>query len=403
MPTIVDYSHFTGRHWETGSVHNFMAQRGFVAPHTGRPYSEALLLGVSGGITFGYFTFAYEGYDPQCNILTRNTFDPLDTLLSRLGVVQYLEHTRKAERAIDILVDTLEEGQPAIVWADYWRLPYNALPQDEGMWGAFPIVVYGYEPDEDAVYIADRASVPLTITTGELSAARGRIKKDKFRMLTLDAPNLDKLASAVRLGICDTIQLFTEKPPKGSANNFGLAGLQHWAKMLSNPKGRASWEKLFPAGLAMYAGLTSAYNFAFLFGKGLEQDAERTMYTDFLEEAAVLLNRPALNEVAELYRASAAAWQQLPALLLPEEVPGLGEARELMWAKHRLFLEQGGAALAEIEQADGRLTEIRRLMMEAFPLNAAQVAAHRERLADQIMVIHDAEVAAVSALREAMA
>jgi hypothetical protein len=50
---------------ENGSVHNFFAARGFTAPHTGEPYSEALLLGVSGGVTFGYFTFHYEGYDPQ--------------------------------------------------------------------------------------------------------------------------------------------------------------------------------------------------------------------------------------------------------------------------------------------------------------------------------------------------
>ncbi len=74
MPTIADYNQFEGTHWETGSIRNFMAARGFTAPHTGKPYSEAFLLGISGGITVGYFNFAYEGVDPQCNILTRNTF-----------------------------------------------------------------------------------------------------------------------------------------------------------------------------------------------------------------------------------------------------------------------------------------------------------------------------------------
>ena len=51
---------FTGRHWETGSIHNALAVQGIKAPHTGQPYSEALLLGVSGGIAFGYFTFEYK-------------------------------------------------------------------------------------------------------------------------------------------------------------------------------------------------------------------------------------------------------------------------------------------------------------------------------------------------------
>lgn len=403
MPTVANYNQFAGIHWETGSVRNFFAQRGFTAPHTGQPYSEAFLLGASGGITMGYFTFLYEGYDPQCNILTRNTFDPLDKMLSRLGVVQYVEQTAKAERAERILIDTLEGGQPAIVWADMWSLSYNALPQDEGMWGAFPLVVHGYEPREDAVSIADRARVPLRVTIEEFAAARGRIKKIKNRLLTLDAPVQDKLASAVRLGICDTIQLYIEKPPKGSKNNFGLSAYQFWAKMLTNPKQRLSWEKQFPAGLPMYAGLTSAYNFAFLFGKGTSQDAERDLYADFLDEAAVLLDLPALNDAAEKFRSAADTWRQLPSFLLPDSIQPFAESRELMLRKHILFLDQGGSALEEIETIHSRLADIRESMKGDFPLTQAEVEAFRERLAGQILAINDAEATAVEVLQAAIA
>jgi hypothetical protein len=403
MPTIANYNQFDGTHWETGSVRNFFAQRGFRAPHTSEPYSEAFLLGISGGIVMGYFTFLYEGYDPQCNILTRNTFDPLDKMLSRLGVVQALEHTAKPERAEAILIDTLEGGQPAIVWADMWSLPYNALPRDEGMWGAFPLLVYGYEPGEETVYIADRARVPLTITPAELAAARSRIKKIKNRLLTLDAPVEDKLASAVRLGICDTIQLFSEKPPKGSKNNFGLNAYQFWAKMLTQPKQRLSWEKQFPAGLPMYAGLTSAYNFAFLFGKGKEQDAERGLYANFLQEAALLLHNPALNEAAAWFRAAASAWQQLPSFLLPDAIQPFAESRELMLHKHTRFLDRGGQALEEIQAINNRLGEIRAAMTANFPLTQEEVLAFRERLAEKILAIHDVEETAVQALQDAIA
>ena len=367
------------------------------------PYSEALLLGVSGGAVMGYFTFLYKGYDPQCNILTRNTFDPLDKMLSRLGVVQTVQHTAKADRAVDILVDTLQGGQAAIIWADMWSLPYNALTWDEGMWGAMPLVVYGYEPEEDSVYIADRAAGPLMVTPAELAAARGRIKKFKHRLLTLDAPRPEKLASAVRLGICDTIQLYTEKPPKGSKNNFGLNAYKFWAKMLTQPKQRLSWEKQFPAGLPMYAGLTSAFNFAFLFGKGTRQDAERGMYADFLQEAALLLNIPALNKAAAQFRTAASAWQQLPGFLLPDDIRPFAESRELMLRKHTLFLEQGGAALEEIQAINSRLDEIRESMMSDFPLTQEQVVAFRERLAGQILAIHDAEETAVQSMQDAIA
>jgi len=402
MPTIANYSQFDGTHWETGTVRNFFAQRGFSAPHTGKPYSEALLLGASGGIVMGYFTFLYKGYDPQCNILTRNTFDPLDKMLSRLGVVQNIQQTAKAQRAEKILIDTLEEGQPAIVWADMWSLPYNALPWDKGMWGAMPVIVYGYEPEEDVVRIADRARVPLTVTSGELAAARGRIKKFKHRLLTLEAPVHEKLAAAVRLGICDTIQLFTEKPPKGSKNNFGLNAYQFWAKMLRQPKQRLSWEKQFPAGLPMVAGLTSAYEFSSLFGKGGDEDGERGMYADFLDEAALLLENRSLKEAAAQFRTAAAVRQQLPATLLPDEMEPFGETRQLMLRKHMLFLEKGGGGLEEIQAINARLGAIREGISSDFPLAQAEVEAFRERLAEQILAIHDAEATAVQALQDAM-
>jgi Butirosin biosynthesis protein H, N-terminal len=78
-----------------------------------------LLLGISGGVVMGYFSFAYKGHDPQARILTRNTFNPLDTMLSRLRVVQNRRQTTKPQKGIDNLVDTLSDGEPAIVWADF--------------------------------------------------------------------------------------------------------------------------------------------------------------------------------------------------------------------------------------------------------------------------------------------
>ncbi|MGW8252019.1 MAG: BtrH N-terminal domain-containing protein, partial [Anaerolineales bacterium] len=207
MTVLKDYNHYNGRHWETGSVRNYYAYRGVKAPHSGQPYSEALLLGVSGGIVMGYFSFAYEGYDPQARILTRNTFDPWDTMLGRLGAVQNVAQTSSLQTAIKKLEETLEAGVPAIVWADMFSLPYNALPQDEGMWAMMPVLVYGYSRAENHAWIADRASAPLVISAEELDQARGRVKKHKHRLITLEPPDPGKLAGAVQKGIWDCIKL----------------------------------------------------------------------------------------------------------------------------------------------------------------------------------------------------
>jgi hypothetical protein len=403
MPTLADYDQFAGAHWETGTVRNHYAYRGVVAPHTGEPYSEALLLGVSGGLVFGYFNFIYQGMDPQCNLLTRNTFDPWDTMLSRLGVVQDRIQTASAARATQALKETLESGVPAIVWADMWSLPYNGLTSQDGMWWMAPVLVYGYEEDAGAAYLADRAQVPLKTTTDALAAARGRVKKDKHRLITLASPEPAKLAAAVRAGIWDTIRLFTEKPPKGSKNNFGLAAYRFWAKNLSDPRARLSWEKQFPAGLPMVAGLTSAYEYGFLFGKGEAEDGERGMYADFLGEAAVILDAPGLSEAAASFREAGAAWGVLAQALLPDGTTPFGETRALMRRRHQLFLAEGNASLAERTALSEQLATLRQQISEAFPLGAATVTAHRERIADAVMAIHDVEARAIEQLRDAMA
>lgn len=400
MTVLRDYNRFIGRHWETGSVANFFAYRGIKAPHTGEPFSEALLLGISGGIVMGYFTFAYEDYDPQARILTRNTFDPMDTLLSRLGVVQEIVHTPNPDKAKSRLQETLDDGLPAIVWADMFSLTYNHLEYDRGMWAMMPVLVFGLDESTDRVWIADRARVPLFTTTEVFKEAWSRVKKFKHRSLTLSPPDHTKLQAAVRKGIWDCIKLFTEAPPKGSKNNFGLAAFRWWADLLRKPKQRLSWEKEFPAGGKMYAGLTSAFSDITTFGK--DGFAERDLYADFLEEAALLLGNPGLSEVAAHFHISAKAWESLSQTLLPDDVPMLGETRRLMLKRHQSFLDQGNTALDDIRQIDKRLAQIKTRVAGEFPLDQSGVEALRDRLSDQVMHIHDIEQEAIEQLQEVM-
>lgn len=399
MTILTDYNAFAGRHWETGSVHNYYAYRNVCAPHTGKPISEALLLGVSGGIVFGYFSFAYEGYDPYVAILTRNTFDPLDTMLSRLGVMQNVRQTTSPAKGTSNLVATLEEGIPAIVWADYFSLPYNAPEQDEMMWGMFPVVVYGL--DETTAYLADRAGVGLTVSAETLLKSRTRVKKSKNRIATLEAPDFAKLPAAVTAGIWDTINLFTEKPPKGSRNNFGLQAYQHWIKLLTKPKQRKSWAKVFPSGRNLYCALTSTYERVAAFGQA-KGGAEREQYADFLDEAALILDKPQLNAVAQLCRHSATLWHQLGAILLPDAVAGLGESRQLIDKRRDLFTEKGGDALDQIVATKEQLAEIKAGVSADFPLTQPQVDQLQQTIADHVQQIHDSERDMMTALKAAM-
>lgn len=404
MPVLRDYRHFSGRHYETGAVHNILAYQGRAAPHTGAPLSEALLLGVSGGIAFGYFTFEYKGYDPQVALLTRNTFDPLETLLNRLGIARDVLQTASAETAYENLVNVLEGGHPALVWLDKMSLPYTVVPYDERNWMTGPVVVYGV--DGDTAYVADRSAQPLTVTREALDRARGRVKKDRFRILVLDTPQMDKLSTAVHEGIWQCIRLYTEAPPRGRKESFGLAGLAYWAEMLTNTRNRQSWARYFPPGRRMLAALAGgpaqpgAWDWIKTWGTA--DGAERGVYADFLDEAAGLLGEPRLEDVAVRFREAAAVWNGLAQAMLPDTVSPLGEIRALKAHKHHLFIEQGDAALDEIREVNAQLELLRATASEAFPLDEAEAAAFREALAERVRQILTIERDAVAALQAAM-
>jgi hypothetical protein len=401
MPVLSNYNEFEGRHWETGTARNFWAYRGIKAPHTGQPYSEALLMGVSGGIVMAYFSFQWEQGDPQARILTRNTFDPMPRMLERLGVIQHMQQTSQPTKGLKNLLDTLEEGTPAIVWADAFTMPWTAtiIPIDE-MWWMAPMIVYGYDEAADTVWIADRAAVPLTCTTTQLADARARVKKDKFRLLTLDPPQEEKLTAAVQKGIWDCIKLFTEAPPKGGKDSFGFAAYRRLAEVLTKPKHRISWDKEFPPGRKLYAALTWLYSDIMTFGH--DGSAERDTYANFLDEAALILDKPALKNVAQQFRRSGQEWCILAEMVLPDDVPLLKETRDLMQRKHRLFIDQGSAATPKIHQIDTRLAAIKTAVAADFPMDAAEITALKERMAAQVMRLHDLESDAIASLQEAM-
>jgi hypothetical protein len=395
---------FNGRHWETGSIHNALAVQGVKAPHTGQPYSEALLLGISGGIAFGYFTFEYKGYLPHVALLTRNTFNPFATILERLGIAQDIQQTNKAETAEKNLRDILESGLYPILWADQFSLPYNCLPANEPMWGMMPILAV--EVDGQSVTITDRSSRPLHISMADLTKARERVKEDKYRLMTLDAPQTTKLAGAVHKGICQAISLFTEEPPRGARHNFGFAAYEKLAEMLVNTRNKQSWERFFGPGIRMYHALAGspvqpgAYQWVNTWGSA--DGADRGLYADFLLEAAQILNKPSLKESAAKFRESHKLWFAFADALLPDDIPLLGESKKLIKKKHDLFVNQGEDALPEIKQINSRLNELLSQSESEFPLSDAQAADLRANLRDILLKISSVERQAIDLLQGAI-
>jgi hypothetical protein len=400
MAFLKDYKAFDGYYWQSGSIRNALEYTGAKAPHTGKPYSEALLFGVSGGMAFGYFYFGYAGHDPQINLLTRNTFNLFEPILERLGIPYEQKQTTNADKARKNLLDALENGDAPIVIADIFSLPYVSHKYFEGeYWEMLPIVVYGYE--NGVALIADRAKVGLSVPAEALDKARGQVKKDKFAVITLGVPNEAKLQSAVTMGIWDCIKLFTENPPKGSKNNFGFAAYEHWQNMLNKSGHKASWAKILPRGRALFTGLLSAFEFSQLFGKDESRSAERLLMADFLDEAALILNKPALKAVRPQLEKAGTAWCKLGETMLPDAVSILKEARDLMIQKHSLFLNNSMESLGERQTIEKRLDELKAASVN-FQMSEAEVEALKGAIAVQVKEISVIEQEAIQMMRDAM-
>lgn len=399
MPTLSNFDAFTGYYWQTASIASALQYQDIKMPHTGKPISEALLFGVGGGMNFGYFFFHYEGYDPQVNILTRNTFNAFEPILGRLCIAYESKQTTSANKGVTNVTDALENGQAPIIWADMYHLPYYGLEYDEQNWAMMPMVVYGVEGD--IVHIADRARKGLSVSSEDFALARARVKKERHRVVTLDAPNSDKLASAVSLGLWDCIKLYTEKPPRGSAKNFGFKAYDKWIELLTRPKAKGSWAKTLPRGRELYVGLTTAFNFSMLFGKDTTHTAERYMMADFLEEAATILEKPAPADAAPIARKAGDAWREMGEILLPDDVPLLKEMRENLVASQTLFFEQGADSTEQrIALRDRR--EALKKESEEYPLSEDEVTAHQKKIAAQVAVIRDIEHDLITDLRGAL-
>jgi Butirosin biosynthesis protein H, N-terminal/Domain of unknown function (DUF4872) len=354
-----------GVHPETAAVANVLAHHGVVGGHTGEPLSEAMVLGIGGGLGAGYILWEFESRGGPILVLGfRNRWQYPDRwmrgLLDRLAVpAQHLE-TGGARTAARQLEEALAAGRPALATIDdqpigYWHLP----PEMEGH-GGYPIVVYAI--DGDLVHVDDRFVAPRAVPRDALDAARARVVSYRHRLCVIE-PDRDELPvelmrDAVRAGLADAAEHLA-----ADSDSFGLPAWRKWARMMTGKAAKA-WPRVFASGHGLAGALLSTY-------EGIQPVGRygghlRDLYADFLDEAAALLEDPALSDRATAWRAAAARWQALAELALPE-----GRLRELLAEIHATVVEGGDARSAAAELWELRRADVAVEVGELFPAMAS--------------------------------
>jgi hypothetical protein len=397
------YTQFGGHHRETAAVQHVLAHQGVTAPHTGQPFTESMLLGIGGGIGFVYFVFEFTSpdffYQGVFFSLSARYHDHLiPPLCERLGLPRDTRETGSARKAVANITGPLERGVPVIAWADRLHLPYYRLSPRLVKWAPpVPVVVYGYDEDGGAAYLAEISERPLTVPLDAFAQARSAQSYIKNRTVVIEPPPAPPdLPAAIRAGIRACWQALLE--PR--IRNLGVPGLEKWAALLVNPRDAKGWPRAFPPGARMYDGLRAIYEALAVDdtpGQGF-----RAMYADFLDEASGVVNEPELSDVAEHYRECAALWQALAEAALPESIPAFAETRDLLHRRRDLLVAQGEAAGDEIAAINERLHALSGEMDAAFPLSDAEAQSLRENLHDHIERLYEAESAAAHALKGAV-
>lgn len=329
---IEDFKQFGGKHCWTTSLKN-------VFDYHGLHLSEEMFFGLGGGLSFIYW---YMKFMPAPFVGGRygKGTEPLVNTCQRIGAEAAVIETSSAEKGYEELKKLIRQGEPVFIFVDMAYLPYMALPE-VAHFGGHTVVVYGLDEEKDTVYISDRAANPVTVSIGDLKKARSSKFPPfapKNKLLNIKYPskvgNLEKgIKEAIRESCTNML-----KPP---IKNIGLAGIQKWADLVTK------WPQHFK-GIHLFECLFNTFLYIEISGTGGR--FFRPMYAQFLKEASSILNKPALNEAAEIFTESGKAWSEIAVSALPDSWPTLKRIRELSVKKNRIFEEQRSGALEEMKK-----------------------------------------------------
>ena len=397
---VKNYKRFGGTNPYTASIRNVAAQLGLIAPHTKEPFSEAMMLGIGGGIGAGYMMIDYKVISAMVMIGTRHLWHSdnvefMRRICARTGLTPTIKETTGKRTAQSNLRTAIEEGRPALAWIDLASIPYASLPEEYRRSFYHMVVVVGLDDENEVAYLDDRAPAPMAVSQANLAEARAAIKNYKNRIMTVergDGP-ID-LKSAVEDGIRDCYKGLL----KPRIKTFGLESLTQWARLVANSKDKRGWPKTFEDPAELYSTLTWVYHWIETGGTG--GGALRGMYADFLDEAAIVLDKADLGEVSARYRETSRLWSALAVAALPDSIPLFRETRELGLKKHDLFQIQGEAGLPEIKKINQRLLAIESEIAGSPQLNSDETTALLSDLREQVLSVYAAEAEAAHKLQE---
>ena len=394
-----------GRYPDTATLASVLADRGVRSPLDGEPLSEAMILGIGGGLGAGYILWEFQARNGAVLTLgfsNRWQYPGIPgwfgTTFDRLGLQADLFETGGAKGARDALDGLLAARRPAIAWVD--RQAMGTWGQPEAMSGimGYPVVVHG-RTDDDRYLVDDRSRRSLVFDASTMAAARGRIGSYKHRLIAVREPaaTLDagRLRAAIVDGLGDQVDHLRSR-----SDSFSLPAWRKWARMTTDRKAAKGWPRVFPDGQGLFGTLLDLVELADG-AIGATGGHLRDLYADFLVEAAAALDRPALEAVSASWREIGDLWEDLADAALPPDLDGAIEVIDDAEALHEA-VRAGEPGRERASAAARAVWAARADYGERFPGDADRVTALLADLGQRIGEIHLAEVEAIERLGRAI-
>ena len=393
-----DESEPAGKHAETAALVRLLVHAGITGPARAAP-TEALVLGLGGGIGAASFTFEYKGHPPTFYVATRchpqyaYDTDFVRAAAERLGAASSIAESSSPTAAVKRLRDQLAKG-PAMVWVDAGGLPWARKLGGAADLGAMPHVIVVERIEDELAIVRDTPGRPFAIALPALAAARKRLRAGKHRVLGLARAEAPDWRTAFRdaIAACAAGLRGKTKIKGPMAKNFGVPGLRRWATALVDPKDKKSWTRVFTP---QYAASNLAWTRHWIEHAGTGGGGFRPMYAEFLEVAATAL--PALKPIARDYRVLGTQWSSFATALLPDRVPRLAAIRRAQDGRHTAYLAGDLDAMRAAEER----TKAAIAAAASQPLEADDLRAHYAELGTRLSAIVDAEEACAARLATA--
>lgn len=337
----IPFPHRRAGHCGSGALRDLLEFHGLTYEDSGRPLSEGAVFGLGGGI--GCLYLVVPQIDPPIYLVGR-TADLERDVCSHLGISLDFRQTDDPKEGWELLRAELDAGRPTMVWADIKHLDYLRVRMHNTM---HDIVVCGYDDEAGVAWVADNDRDEIQRCSLE-SLARARDSR------AFPAPNrhatwlmrwptaLPRVADTVRAAVRRTVENMSGAGTpllEGVQGAVGLDGIDLFASDYRQ------WPERFGDRLA--AALDGLYVFIVKAGTGGAMF--RSLYAEFLDDAARWLSDEALASAAATYHSLAERWRRLA------DVVRSGASEDPL-AQHRTGLPLV-QEIAELEHAGVRALE----------------------------------------------